>query len=120
MLAAVQDNAQALTTTPRRPTGQFVPGISGNPGGKRKTPPDIKALAQNYTREMVETAVEIMRDDEQTGAARMQALGWLSDRAFGRAPITVDPEAANSLGASFVALLDRWPASTNHGLPPSS
>ena len=75
----------------------FVPGQSGNPGGRPRIPDDVKALARSYTREAIETAAEIMRNDEETGTARMSAVNTILDRAWGKAPQHITTENLGSL-----------------------
>lgn len=91
----------------RRGNPAWRKGVSGNPGGKPKTPPNVKALAIDYTVEAVETLATCMKDTAAPWSTRTRCAEILIERGHGRAPITVDPEAANAVGASFVALLDQ-------------
>lgn len=65
-----------------RKPGTFQPGKSGNPGGRPKEAPEVKALAREYGHEAIEKLVELMRcDDRRVAAAACQAL---LDRGFGK------------------------------------
>jgi hypothetical protein len=60
----------------------FVPGQSGNPGGRPKEDSEVKALARTAGPEAVQKLVELMRgDDRRTALAAAQAL---LDRGFGK------------------------------------
>ena len=67
-------------------SGQFVPGQSGNPGGRPKDEHRVAELARSYTVEAIDTLVELMRDgkDERIRGTAAQAL---LDRGWGRAKI---------------------------------
>ena len=43
-------------------------------------------------REMIETAIEIMRDRMEEGAVRMKAIEFLSERMAGKAPLVIEAE----------------------------
>lgn len=69
---------------PNPPPGKrFAAGQSGNPGGRPRLPDDVKALARSYTRQAIETAAEIMLNQEETGTARMSAVNTLLNRGWG-------------------------------------
>ena len=68
-------------TKNRNSSGQFVPGQSGNPGGRPKDDHRVAELARSYTVEAIDTLVELMRDgkDERVRGTAAQALldrGW--------------------------------------------
>ena len=75
----------------------FAPGQSGNPGGRPRIPDDVKALARSYTREAIETAAGIMRNEDETGTARMSAVNTILDRAWGKAPQHITTENLGDL-----------------------
>jgi hypothetical protein len=68
----------------------FKPGQSGNPGGRTKTIIEVAKAAREYTLEAIETLVKIMRNDEATDAARINACNILLDRGHGKAPLTIN------------------------------
>ncbi|MFD0936632.1 hypothetical protein [Methylobacterium trifolii] len=79
---------------PNSPPGKpFLPGTTGNPGGRPRLPDDVKALARGYTREAIETLAAVMQNDNAPAAARVTAASTLLDRAWGKPTqhVTVDP-----------------------------
>ena len=61
--------------------GRFAKGQSGNPGGRPRDEQKVAELARSYTREAIETLVELMRrgNDERVRGTAAQALldrGW--------------------------------------------
>jgi hypothetical protein len=112
---AVPDAARALPSAALSPAGAqgsggaaprvrgrpFPPGVSGNPGGSRRT---LTALVRERTddgAELVGLMVEIMRGaalpvagrrtkQRPTLRDRMAAVEWLADRAFGKVPLPME------------------------------
>ncbi len=65
----------------RSANGQFPEGFSGNPGGRPRDEQKVAELASSYTKEAIETLVELMRrgNDERVRGTAAQALlylGW--------------------------------------------
>lgn len=60
----------------------FVKGKSGNPGGRPKEDPEVKALAREYTEEAVHRLAEWMRSDN--AKASVSASMALLDRGYGK------------------------------------
>ena len=57
--------------------GKFLKGCSGNPGGRPRDEQKVAELARSYTREAIETLVELMRkgnDERVRGTAAMSCL----------------------------------------------
>jgi hypothetical protein len=84
----------------RSSNGQFLPGFSGNPGGRPKDELKVAELARSYTVEAVETLVDLMRhskDDRVRGTASQALL----DRGWGKAKV----EVATSGGQSYIEAL---------------
>jgi hypothetical protein len=119
-------DGEALRTTPKQPGGitgkGFMPGISGNPGGR---PRGLASYVQGKTRDgqtLVDFAVdlvegklidcEIVYPPKETGCQptviryqqtpparlRLEAAQWLADRGWGKAI----QEVAVAQGAKFV------------------
>ena len=84
----------------RTPAGKFLPGKSGNPGGRPKDEHRVAELARSYTVEAIETLVDLMRHgkDERVRGTAAQAL---LDRGWGKAKV----EVATSRGQSYIEAL---------------
>jgi hypothetical protein len=78
----------AITSQNRTSSGQFLPGQSGNPGGRPKDEHRVSELARSYTAEAIETLVDLMRHgkDERVRGTAAQAL---LDRGWGKAKVEV-------------------------------
>jgi hypothetical protein len=59
-------------------------GQSGNPGGRVKADPELKAMAREYTQVAIGTAVAIMRNPEARDSDRLKAAEILLDRGHGK------------------------------------
>ena len=82
-------SAENSGITALRPAGgrPFVPGLSGNPGGR---PKGLAALVREETldgRELVAFMLNVLRGRRKgtTLKLRMEAAAWLADRGFGKA-----------------------------------
>ena len=62
----------------------WVKGASGNPGGRPKELPDVRALARSRGKEAIHVLYAIMRDEKAPTAARIAASVALLDRGYGR------------------------------------
>jgi hypothetical protein len=69
---------------------QFQKGQSGNPGGRRKADPELRAIAQQYTEEAVDVAVKVMRNSKAADSSRLKAVEILLDRGHGRPVQAID------------------------------
>ncbi len=83
----------------RGPGVRFKPGQTGNPGGRPKTKgfPERIRQATRDGEELIEVALQVLRDTELSASTRLKALEWLGDRMLGKAPQLVaveqvDPE----------------------------
>ena len=81
-------SAMVIATQNRARSGQFLPGQSGNPGGRPKDEHRVSELARSYTAEAIETLVDLMRHgkDERVRGTAAQAL---LDRGWGKAKVEV-------------------------------
>ena len=52
----------------------WVKGASGNPGGRPKELPDVRALARSRGKEAIDTLYEIMTDKKAPPASRIASL----------------------------------------------
>jgi hypothetical protein len=73
--------------------GKFLPGRSGNPGGRHKGVAEVMALARTYTKAAIETLVGIMQDEQAPKPARVAAASAILDRGYGRPPQAVEHSA---------------------------
>lgn len=81
---------------------QWVRGQSGNPKGRpagvpNKANAELKAIAQEYTQESVDTLVSIMRNGETPPPARVAAAREILDRGHGKAPQAITGEDGGPL-----------------------
>ena len=70
--------------------GRFLPGQSGNPGGRHKGVAEVMALARTHTKAAIETLVGIMQDEAAPKHARVAAASAILDRGYGRPPPAVE------------------------------
>jgi hypothetical protein len=90
----------AIATQNRTSSGQFLPGKSGNPGGRPKDENRVSELARSYTTEAIETLVDLMRHgkDERVRGTAAQAL---LDRGWGKVKV----ELVSNTESSYLELL---------------
>lgn len=63
----------------------------------RKWKQHISAIAREYTKDAVETLVEIMGDQEAPPSARVKAATEILDRGWGKAPVNITLNAGGEL-----------------------
>lgn len=69
------------------PRGRFKPGQSGNPAGRPRQPKnakEVRALARQYTVQMVEILSRVASNPKSPPAARAAAASAILDRAWGK------------------------------------
>ena len=64
--------------------GRFLPGFSGNPGGRPQVMRGVRELAQQYASDAVETLAQLMSSPDTPPAARIAACEALLNRGFGK------------------------------------
>jgi len=72
---------------------QFMPGQSGNPGGRPRMTDEQRAAAitaREFTADAIKTLIQIMKDPKASASARVSAACAILDRGWGRAPQTVE------------------------------
>ena len=92
----------------RDKNGRFLPGISGNPGGRPREVGHVRELAREHSEEAIETLVDLMRH-AKSDAARGAAAQALLDRGYGKS-VAVSTETVDEGQAHLDALheiLDR-------------
>lgn len=73
------------TTEGRNTKGQFIPGLSGNPKGRRPKSEQqisVESAARAYTQEALDTLVKHMRGDDPR--ISVQAANAILDRGHGK------------------------------------
>jgi hypothetical protein len=60
----------------------FEKGVSGNPGGRKPIPPEIKEMARAASVEAIERAIYWMRSEDS--AASLKAIQLITERAYGK------------------------------------
>ena len=77
----------------RGETGQFLPGHSGNPGGR---PVGFHNYIQERTAdgsELTDFVLSVFRDENVSNKERMDAATWLADRGFGKPTVNSGSQA---------------------------
>jgi hypothetical protein len=72
-----------MEDTPKR-RGQFLKGVSGNPGGRPKVEGHVREVARQCTADAMQTLKDIMLDKDAPHAARITAANSILDRGYGR------------------------------------
>jgi hypothetical protein len=71
----------------------FVPGQSGNPGGRPKgLSRRVRELVGADGEAIAEYMLSVMNDERARNADRIEAAKWLADSGFGKAPLVVTAE----------------------------
>src|SRR3954469_9401270 len=81
--------------------GRFLPGQSGNPGGRPKALAEVTALARAETAANIAALVRIRDDAASPPAAVVTAATALLDRAWGKPKQEIEGEVAVGV-ASYV------------------
>lgn len=68
--------------------GRFVPGQSGNPGGRSKSLTAIRQLAREHAETALQKLVELLESNNER--VRLDAIRELLDRGFGRPQQAID------------------------------
>lgn len=73
--------------------GRYMPGQSGNPGGRPKITDEQRVAAvtaREYTMSAINALVQIMENPKASASARVSAACAVLDRGWGRAQQTVE------------------------------
>lgn len=92
----------------RDASGRFVPGVTGNPGGR---PKGIAAIARQHTDKAVDVLVAAMDSGDER--VKIAAAKEILDRGYGKAPVftadltgKLDDLDDDALDAALVAIGD--------------
>lgn len=93
-------------TAGRGPDGRFLPGKSGNPGGRTPVDPDVKQLAAQHGPRAFERVVELMGSKDES--ISLSAAKVILDRAYGRTPepLAIDLSLHNRTHEEWLEYLD--------------
>ena len=76
----------------RQPNGRYLPGATGNAGGRPKTAPDVRAALAAGSLAAAQRLVELVKsEDERVALAASMAL---LDRVLGKAPASIEVTSA--------------------------
>ena len=105
-MTAVVEN-RAVTTRRGGVTGAgFVPGQSGNPGGRPKgLPRRVREVVGDNGERIIEFMVDVLGDETARTSDRLEAAKWLADRGFGRSVQAVEIDVPVQSWASELARL---------------
>ena len=69
----------------------FLPGVSGNPGGRPKgLARYVRELVGDDGRLVADFMLAVLEDERERTEVRMEAGRWLADRGFGRSHVPVE------------------------------
>ncbi len=65
-------------------------GTSGNPGGRKPIPPEVREMARAASPAALNALTDIVGDKDQPAGARVSAATVILDRAWGKAEQTIN------------------------------
>jgi len=72
------------TVSNRDNKGRFVPGTSGNPNGRKKTPKEIKEALEKLTPAALATYKRVLEDPEAPWKDKIRVAQDILDRVLGK------------------------------------
>ena len=106
-MSAVEN--RSVTTRPGGATGHgFMPGQSGNPGGRpRGLARRVRELVGDDGELILQFMVDVLGDESARTADRLEAAKWLADRGFGKAGQAVEIDVPDQSWRSVLARLPK-------------
>lgn len=90
MATATTEQDESRGEGTRTDDGRFASGHSGNPGGQRRMPAELREAFQDKTQAALDVLVAVMQDKKAKGADRVHAAKVILDRAWGRPAQSVE------------------------------
>ena len=81
-----------LTHIDRTPIGRFLPGTTGNPGGRPKTAPDVRAALEAGSLAAAQRLVELVNSEDER--VSLSASLALLDRVLGKVSASLEVTSA--------------------------
>lgn len=84
--------------------GRWAKGVSGNPGGRPKTAPEVRDAFRAHTAAALATLADLLANGSETSRAR--AAEVLLDRGWGRAPAVTAGEGGEGEAGLTITIRD--------------
>lgn len=91
----------------RSAKGQFVKGVSGNPGGRIREVTQVMELAREYTTDAIDALKNVLKSADSPPAAKVSAATVILDRGWGKPKETVDMTVKQTLEDLVLASMRR-------------
>ena len=89
----------------RSENGRFVKGNAG--GGRKQTPPDIKAMFASATPSAVQLLIDTANNEEVDMKLRIDCADKILDRSLGKARQSLDADIKSEVTTVLVSLEDK-------------
>lgn len=93
------DNQRIVIEVPQKRGGRFLPGVSGNPGGRKRNTHQVEELARTYTPQAIEALVAALKTPKE----RVPAAIALLDRGWGRPKQSIETTGNDHLTLHLLA-----------------
>lgn len=95
-----EDSTKAAPPKRRGPGRPFQPGQSGNPGGMKPIPPEVREMARAATPQAIATLIQVCERGD-TSSSRVSAAVALLDRAWGKPAQSLEVSSPNDGAAEL-------------------
>ena len=96
MAAKTEKTAQSSEKTAKPRGKPFPKGQSGNPGGRPKTDPEVKALLKGATPAAAQLLIQLMEDPDNRPELRKACAESILDRVYGKVNVAFVPDIINA------------------------